>query len=739
MKDPSLLCDRLDVVVVCPTSAVGGAERWLLRLLDGTDRLDVTAVVLGDDEGPLHDQWRRRGVPVVTVRTGRGPAAVARAARSLRSVLTRLDADVVLANGVRAAVAAAPSAVVDGRSVVWAKHDHAFDHVLGGRATWLLARSCASVLAPSRVVGRAGTEREPVVVAPPLAATASLPREAARRELAALAATAGTVLPDGAPLAMAVGSLIPLKGLTDAVAAVAAAQGWHLVVIGEDHPDAPGLAAGLLVQAREAGAGDRVHVLGAVPEAARLMAGGDALLQLTRPAGRGPGREGYGMAVLEAAAAGTAVVCTPCPAAEALLTAGAGAGVSTVPTGGVDAVAAALTDLAGDGGETGALRRAGAAGAAARRAASHHPSVTVLADTLASALAAAAGRGGAGVPVRTAPPVSVVVPLFTEGPYVGPLVAFVADQLRPGDELVAVDDASTDDTAERVLAAARVTSAEVRLVRRTSNGGVGAARNSGVAQARHELLVFADAGTRPAPGWLDAMRAASAATPQPGIMTGRYAVSRRSAWEAAVAAACYPDPHPRRSAGLWRRAWHAVFGLRVAPDAPAGRSLAITRAAWTVIGGFDDRRRAAEDVDAAHAVRAAGRGCVLVGDASVTWDQAPTWRGTAAMYRHYGRGDALAHHRRAVLRDLLRAAAYVVGPVLLVPGSAARLRRVIAGCGGAVYALLPVTRALAEAPSSAVGLRDASLVPVALAVKDLAKAAGALEVLVRRASSSTPP
>ncbi len=727
METSSLLSPRLDVVVVCPTASVGGAERWLLRLLDATDRLDVRAVVLGDGEGPLHEQWRRRGVAVTDVPAGRGHAAVARASVALRSVLDGLDADVVLANGIRAAAAAVPSAVVDGRALVWAKHDHALD----GAISAAVARACAAVVAPSGAVGRAGTGREPVVVAPPLPTASPLPADDARRELEALAAAAGGVLPGTAPLALAVGSLIPLKGLDDAVAAVAATTGWHLAVIGEDHPDAPGLRARLAAQARAAGAGERVHLLGTVPEAARLMAGGQALLQLTRPAGAGPGREGYGMAVLEGAAAGTAVVATPCPAADALLDAGAGPGVALVPPGDVAAVTRALEDLA-PGPHDPPHRRAQHAGAAAREAASQHPGDAALADTLASALAASAGRAGAGEPVRGAPAVSVVAPLFAEGPHVRSLVESVVEQLRAGDELLAVDDASPDDTAEQVLAAAAATSADVSLVRRERNGGVGAARNSGLERARHELVVFADAGTRPVPGWLDAMRAAGAATPTPGLLTGRYVVSRRGAWEAAVAAACYPDPTPRRSAGLWRRAWHAAFGLRVAADAPAGRSLAITRTAWTAIGRFDDRRRAAEDVDAAHAVRDAGRGVVLVGDASVTWDQAPTWRGTAAMYRHYGRGDAQAHHHRAVARDLLRAVAYVAGAAALVPGRAARLRRGAALCGAAAYLSVPVSRAVAEASSPAAAARAAGLVPLAMAVKDLAKASGALEVLVRR-------
>lgn len=714
MTVSDFLSPPLRVTVVCPTGQIGGAERWLFRLLEATVRLEVTAVVLG--EGPLAQEWHSRGVTVTTIDVGRGPRAMLSTAQRLRRTLLNLDSDVILANGGRAGLAALPAILLDGCPLVWAKHDHAFEGLL----TRELGRWSNAVVAPSLSVGRSGTGKEPTVVQPPRPIDAPWGSKRARAELVRRIEGAGGSIPASAPLALAVGSRIPRKGLSDAVSAIAASAPWQLVIIGEDDPASPGHGDELVSAARRLGVLDRVHLIGPVAEASQLMPGADALLQLTRRNGPGPEKEGYGMTVLEAACAGVPVICTPCPAAEELSDNGAREGVRLVPPAHIGSLILALAQL-----DDCHLRRE--AGAVAKAAGAGHPGTDELADRLVSTLAACAGRAGAGVPVERGRPVSVVAPLFTEGPQVRDLVDAVSRQLRAGDEFVAVDDASPDNTAEQVRIAADAAGVSVHLVRRSVNGGVGAARNSGVAVARHDLLVFADAGTTPAPGWLDAMRAAAASTPAPDMIAGNYAVSRRDPWQSAVAAACYPNPHPSQERRTWRRVWHSIFGLRLEASAPAGRSMAIARSGWEAIGGFDERRRAAEDVDAGQAVAAGGGLCVLATDALVTWDQAPTWRGTAAMYRHYGRGDAQADHHRAIVRDVTRALAYPLASLALLPGPAARVRRLIVGIAALTYASVPLARAYAQPQPH----RVIPLVPFALALKDVAKAWGALGVITR--------
>lgn len=91
---------------------------------------------------------------------GAGKRATAQLATRLHKVLARLESDVVLANGVRAATVATPSAWWGGWPVVWAKHDHAFD----GPLTRMLGAAAEAIVAPSEAVGAAGTSRIPVVL-----------------------------------------------------------------------------------------------------------------------------------------------------------------------------------------------------------------------------------------------------------------------------------------------------------------------------------------------------------------------------------------------------------------------------------------------------------------------------------------------------------------------------------------------------------------------------------------------
>src|SRR3954452_10452644 len=97
------------------------------------------------------------------------------------------------------------------------------------------------------------------------------------------------------------------------------------------------------------------------------------------------------------------------------------------------------------------------------------------------------------------PLVSVVIPVWNCEAYVGEAVASVLAQGRGPLQIVLVDDGSTDDSVE----AARRAGAQIEVVRQ-ENGGIGAARNAGVARARGELLAFLDSDDRWTPGKLAA-------------------------------------------------------------------------------------------------------------------------------------------------------------------------------------------------------------------------------------------
>lgn len=91
---------------------------------------------------------------------------------------------------------------------------------------------------------------------------------------------------------------------------------------------------------------------------------------------------------------------------------------------------------------------------------------------------------------------SIILPCYNEEESIGPVIDEVRSALSawPGTfEILVVDDCSRDRTAERAAAAG------VRLVRRVENGGSGAARKTGLREARGALVAMLDAdGTYPA-------------------------------------------------------------------------------------------------------------------------------------------------------------------------------------------------------------------------------------------------
>ena len=86
------------------------------------------------------------------------------------------------------------------------------------------------------------------------------------------------------------------------------------------------------------------------------------------------------------------------------------------------------------------------------------------------------------------PSVTVVVPAFNVGAYIGELLRSLSAQTLAAFEAVVVDDGSTDHTCAVIEAHA---DARVRLIRQ-ANRGVSAARNAGLAAARGTYVIFLD-------------------------------------------------------------------------------------------------------------------------------------------------------------------------------------------------------------------------------------------------------
>jgi glycosyltransferase involved in cell wall biosynthesis len=100
--------------------------------------------------------------------------------------------------------------------------------------------------------------------------------------------------------------------------------------------------------------------------------------------------------------------------------------------------------------------------------------------------------GERGRVIRKDPVLSVIIPAFNVAPYIADAVTSALDQSYADLEVIVVDDGSTDATPQ-VLEAVASARADPRLrVITRINGGLSAARNTGIAAARGEFIGFLD-------------------------------------------------------------------------------------------------------------------------------------------------------------------------------------------------------------------------------------------------------
>jgi GT2 family glycosyltransferase len=285
---------------------------------------------------------------------------------------------------------------------------------------------------------------------------------------------------------------------------------------------------------------------------------------------------------------------------------------------------------------------------------------------------------------------SIVIPTFNTAAMTLASCRASLAAAPPASEVIVVDDASTDGTAELVAAELP----DVRVLRLESNRRFAAAANAGVAAARGAivLLLNSDAlvqGAAPA-----ALLAAFDADPRLGIAGARLlnADGTRQwsggplptlAW-LVVLAGGFAKLLPRRS----RRATSASPVAWV-----SGAAMAFRRAAWDVAGPLRETYRFyAQDLEFCVRARAAGWGVRIVEEARVVHDGGATmrqWRGVAELPhdpallwldlltwagRHHGRVWAASARALMCLAALVRVLAGRIR-ALLLRGDARRRAR----------------------------------------------------------------
>ena len=104
--------------------------------------------------------------------------------------------------------------------------------------------------------------------------------------------------------------------------------------------------------------------------------------------------------------------------------------------------------------------------------------------------------------------VSVIIPTYNRAPLVTRAIESALAAIAPGDEIIVVDDGSTDSTEEALAAYGD----RIRYVR-IPHSGAGAARNHGMQEARNPLVAFLDSDDEWMPDKLLLQRALMKACP----------------------------------------------------------------------------------------------------------------------------------------------------------------------------------------------------------------------------------
>jgi glycosyltransferase involved in cell wall biosynthesis len=115
------------------------------------------------------------------------------------------------------------------------------------------------------------------------------------------------------------------------------------------------------------------------------------------------------------------------------------------------------------------------------------------------------------------PRISVVIPAYNIAAYINRAIDSVLRQSDPADEIIVVDDGSTDGTTERIKAYGPA----VRHIYQT-NAGLSAARNTGIEAARYEWIAFLDGDDEWLPDHLHEQRGLLVRNPHLGWSTANY-------------------------------------------------------------------------------------------------------------------------------------------------------------------------------------------------------------------------
>ena len=224
----------------------------------------------------------------------------------------------------------------------------------------------------------------------------------------------------------------------------------------------------------------------------------------------------------------------------------------------------------------------------------------------------------------------MVVPCRDEATTVAGLLDALAAQTRPSDEVVIVDDVSSDDTAAVVQAWASVhPEIDVRVIAGPGRGA-GSAMNVGIAACQADIIVRLDGHCRPHADYI--ARSLATLGEEVGVAGGAWQIEPGAASRIARGIATVLS-HPLGSGGALYRSPGGTAGVRAVDTVPFGT---FRRNMWQELRGFDESLLRNQDYDFNNRVRLSGRHVILNPAIVSTYRARASLRTLASQYFDYG-------------------------------------------------------------------------------------------------------
>jgi glycosyltransferase involved in cell wall biosynthesis len=178
--------------------------------------------------------------------------------------------------------------------------------------------------------------------------------------------------------------------------------------------------------------------------------------------------------------------------------------------------------------------------------------------------------------------ISVVIPLYNKAPHIARAVNSVLSQKEPVNEILIIDDGSTDESVDVV----RSMSCDRILLIQQQNSGVSVARNTGIKNARNPLVAFLDADDAWLPTHIETLKRLYASHPQ----CGAFASARMLGKEGEKPVPLYYHNMPSES-------WEGVLPNYFVSAPCSSSTVMVPKYVFEKVGLFPIGERIGEDLD----------------------------------------------------------------------------------------------------------------------------------------------